>query len=106
MDAINAVPHEYREGALALGATPMHTLFSVVLPAKKTILAGVVLGMGRTGETMAVMLISGNRPTCPALLDPPHDDKQRALEMKLCQRPAGAVVCRPVYIHHGDQLGA
>ena len=38
------VPHEYREGALALGATPMHTLFSVVLPAaKKTILAGVVL---------------------------------------------------------------
>ena len=35
MDAINAVPHEYREGALALGATPMHTLFSVVLPAPK-----------------------------------------------------------------------
>ena len=73
MDAINAVPHEYREGALALGATPMHTLFSVVLPAaKKTILAGVVLGMGRAiGETMAVMLVSGNRPTMPgSVLDP------------------------------------
>ena len=73
MDAINAVPREYREGALALGATPMHTLFSVVLPAaKKTILAGVVLGMGRAiGETMAVMLVSGNRPTMPgSVLDP------------------------------------
>lgn len=73
MDAINAVPHEYREGALALGATHMQTLFTVVLPAaKKTILAGVVLGMGRAiGETMAVMLVAGNRPTMPgSVLDP------------------------------------
>ena len=73
MDAIQAVPHEYREGALALGATHMQTLFTVVLPAaKKTILAGVVLGMGRAiGETMAVMLVAGNRPTMPgSILDP------------------------------------
>lgn len=72
-DAINAVPHEYREGALALGATHMQTLFTVVLPAaKKTILAGIVLGMGRAiGETMAVMLVAGNRPTMPgSVLDP------------------------------------
>lgn len=73
MDAIRAVPQEYREGALALGATPMQTLFTVVLPAaKKTILAGIVLGMGRAiGETMAVMLVAGNRPTMPgSVLDP------------------------------------
>lgn len=73
VDAIRAVPKEYREGSLALGATKMQTLFHVVLPAaKKTILAGVVLGMGRAiGETMAVLLVSGNRAFLPtSILDP------------------------------------
>ncbi len=72
-DGIRAVPAEYREGALALGSTHMQMLFKVVLPAaKKTILAGIILGMGRAiGETMAVILVSGNRPTLPgSILDP------------------------------------
>lgn len=72
-DAIEAVPHRYREGALALGASKMQVLFQVVLPAaKKSILGGVVLGMGRAiGETMAVLLVSGNRPFFPSSLTDP-----------------------------------
>jgi phosphate transport system permease protein len=60
--AISAVPREYKEGSLALGATEMQTIFKVVLPAGKSgIITGVILGIGRAiGETMAVMLVCGN----------------------------------------------
>nr|WP_243108433.1 phosphate ABC transporter permease subunit PstC [Maliibacterium massiliense] len=72
-DALRAVPREYTEGSLALGASPMQTTFKVVLPAARSgIMAGVVLGAGRAiGETMAVLLVAGNRPSMPAsLIDP------------------------------------
>lgn len=71
--ALRAVPQEYREGSLALGASPMETLFKVTLPAAKNgIIAAFVLGIGRAvGETMAVVLVCGNRPQIPqSLLDP------------------------------------
>lgn len=71
--ALRAVPQEYREGSLALGASPMETLFKVTLPAAKSgIIAAFVLGVGRAvGETMAVVLVCGNRPQIPkSLLDP------------------------------------
>ena len=67
--ALEAVPREYEEASLALGATPVETWFRVSVPAAKSgIAAAVVLGVGRAiGETMAVMMVSGNVPNMPAL---------------------------------------
>ena len=67
IDAIQAVPKSYKEGSLALGATTWQSTWRVILPAAKSgILAGVILGMGRAvGETMAVIMISGNATTIP-----------------------------------------
>lgn len=67
IDAIQAVPKNYKEGSLALGATTWQSTWRVILPAAKSgILAGVILGMGRAvGETMAVIMISGNATTIP-----------------------------------------
>lgn len=66
--AIRAVPEQYYEGALALGATRERSIFFVVLPAAKSgIMAGVILGLGRAvGETMAVIMVAGNQPRMPA----------------------------------------
>ena len=66
--AIRAVPSNYYEGSLALGATKERSLFFVVLPAAKSgLLAGVVLGIGRAiGETMAVVMVAGNQARMPA----------------------------------------
>jgi len=68
--SIRAVPRSYKEGSLALGATHIQTIFRVIIPAARSgILAGVVLGIGRAiGETMAVILISGNAPVIPGRL--------------------------------------
>ena len=65
--AIRAVPDQYYEGALALGATHERSIFRVVLPAAKSgVLAGVILGIGRAiGETMAVIMVAGNQPSLP-----------------------------------------
>ena len=67
--ALEAVPKEYEEDSLALGATPVETWFRVSVPAAKSgIAAAVVLGVGRAiGETMAVMMVSGNAPNMPDL---------------------------------------
>ena len=65
--AIRAVPENYFEGALALGATKERSVFTAVLPAAKSgIFAGVILGIGRAiGETMAVVMIAGNQTVIP-----------------------------------------
>lgn len=71
--AVRAVPQAYREGSLALGATNMQTLFRVTLPAAKSgVLNAIVLSIGRAiGETMAVILVCGNRASMPtSILDP------------------------------------
>lgn len=67
LDALNAVPRSYFEGALALGATREQSVFRVVLPAAKSgILAAVVLSIGRAiGETMAVIMVIGGSPVMP-----------------------------------------
>ena len=67
--AITAVPKEYEEASLALGATKTDTVFKVVVPAAKIgILTSVVLGIGREiGEAMAVMMVSGNVANMPKL---------------------------------------
>lgn len=66
--AIRSVPAHYYEGALALGATHERSIFSVVLPAAKSgVVAGIVLGIGRAiGETMAVIMVTGNQARMPA----------------------------------------
>ncbi|MSS43707.1 phosphate ABC transporter permease subunit PstC [Anaerosalibacter bizertensis] len=65
--SIRAVPKEYKEGSLALGSTHIDSIFKVMLPsAKSGILASIVLALGRAiGETMAVILVSGNTPLIP-----------------------------------------
>ena len=67
--ALDAVPKEYEEASLALGATPVETYFRVSVPAAKSgIATAVVLGVGRAiGEAMAVMMVSGNVPNMPSL---------------------------------------
>ena len=67
LTSLAAVPHEYEDASLALGATPVETCFRVSVPAAKSgIAAAVVLGVGRAiGEAMAVMMVSGNVPNMP-----------------------------------------
>lgn len=69
MTSLEAVPKEYEDASLALGATPTETFFRVSVPAAKSgIAAAVVLGVGRAiGEAMAVMMVSGNAPNMPEL---------------------------------------
>jgi phosphate transport system permease protein len=65
--SIRAVPHEYKEGSLALGATHWQTIIRTLIPAASSgIIAGIILGIGRAiGETMAVLMVAGNAPVMP-----------------------------------------
>jgi len=69
LTALEAVPREYEDGSLALGATPVETWFRVSVPAARSgIAAAVVLGAGRAiGEAMAVMMVAGNAPNMPSV---------------------------------------
>lgn len=70
VNALDAVPKEYEDASLALGATPVETWFRVSAPAAKSgIAAAVVLGVGRAiGEAMAVSMVAGNQPIIPKSL--------------------------------------
>ena len=70
-DALDAVPSDYVYGALALGATKWQTIWGITLPAARScIVTGVMLGVGRAiGETMAVMMVTGNAARLPLSLD-------------------------------------
>ena len=67
--ALDAVPREYEDASLALGASPVETFFKVSVPtARSGIAAAVVLGVGRAiGEAMAVMMVAGNVANMPSL---------------------------------------
>jgi len=67
-DALKNVPETYRHGSLALGVTRWQTIWGVTLPAARSgILTAIMLGVGRTiGETMTVMMVTGNAPVMPA----------------------------------------
>ena len=71
LNALEAVPKEYEEASLSLGATPVETYFKVSVPAARSgITAAVVLGVGRAiGEAMAVIMVSGNAPNMPSLFE-------------------------------------
>ena len=112
--ALNAVPPEYEQGSLALGATDTETWFRISIPAARSgIAAGIVLGIGRAiGEAMAVMMVAGNSPQyagqpLPQRYLPDHGHRQGD---ELRQRPAeaGAVQHRAgaVRLHHGHQCAA
>jgi phosphate transport system permease protein len=70
-DALDAVPKSYRDAALAMGATRWQMIWRVAVPAARSgILIAVMLGMGRAiGETMAVMMVTGNAARLPLTLD-------------------------------------
>ena len=70
-DALDAVPKSYRDASLAMGATHWQTIWRVVVPAGRSgILIAVMLGLGRAiGETMAVMMVTGNAARMPTTLD-------------------------------------
>lgn len=67
VNSLDAVPHSYYEGAVALGATKEQAVFKIVVPsAKSGIMTSVILGIGRAlGETMAVIMVAGNSPVFP-----------------------------------------
>ncbi|MGF1702975.1 phosphate ABC transporter permease subunit PstC [Photobacterium makurazakiensis] len=70
--SIRAVPHSYKEGSYALGASQMFTIFKLLVPAARSgIMTGVILGVARAlGETMAIIMVMGNSPAMPeGLLD-------------------------------------
>ena len=69
-DALDAVPRTYRQAALAMGATRWQTIWRVTLPAARSgVLTAIMLGVGRAiGETMTVMMVTGNAPVLPASL--------------------------------------
>ncbi len=71
LTALDAVPKDYEEASLALGATPEETYFRVSVPAAKSgIAAAVVLGVGRAiGEAMAVIMVSGNVANMPGMFE-------------------------------------
>lgn len=70
-DALSTVPQSYRQASLALGATPWQTIWGVTLPAARSgVLTAIMLGLGRAlGETMAVMMVTGNAPMLPTSLN-------------------------------------
>jgi phosphate transport system permease protein len=70
-DALDTVPRSYRDASLALGVTPWQTIWNVTLPAARTgVITACMLGIGRTiGETMAVMMVTGNAPVMPTGLN-------------------------------------
>ncbi len=69
LSALDAVPKEYEDASLALGATPIETYFRVSVPAAKSgVAAAIVMGTGRAiGESMAVLMVAGNAPNMPSL---------------------------------------
>ena len=70
--ALKAVPKEYEEASLALGATHIETVFRVTVPAARSgIATAIVLGIGRAiGEAMAIIMVAGNVANMPGLLTP------------------------------------
>ncbi|QIZ76141.1 phosphate ABC transporter permease subunit PstC [Ferrimonas lipolytica] len=65
--SIRALPSQYKEGSLALGASKIYTIFNVLIPAARSgILTGIILGIARAiGETMAIIMVMGNAPAMP-----------------------------------------
>ncbi|MDD3493438.1 MAG: phosphate ABC transporter permease PstA [Candidatus Thermoplasmatota archaeon] len=94
-DAIKAVPREFKEGSLALGATKWETIKKVTVPsALSGITAAIILGIGRAiGETMAVMMVIGNSALIPSLKEPfmPLKTLTSAIAVEMGEAPYGSM---------------
>jgi len=95
-DALDTVPRSYREGAWAIGATRWQTIWRVTLPAAKSgVLTAVMLGVGRAiGETMAVMMVTGNAPIMaitPASLFSPARTMTATIAAEMGEVASGSV---------------
>ncbi|HNY24909.1 MAG TPA: ABC transporter permease subunit, partial [Bacteroidales bacterium] len=90
-DALRTVPKAVREASLALGASQMQTIFRVTIPyCASGILAAVVLGIGRAvGETMAVLMVTGNAAIIPDSLFKPVRTIPATIAAELGEAPAG-----------------
>lgn len=91
-DAIVSVPKSYREGSLALGATQWQTIHRVIMPAASSgILAAVMLGIGRViGETMAVLMITGNAAVLPTSILQPVRTMTATIAAEMGEAVAGS----------------
>lgn len=98
-DAVAAVPDSLREASLALGATPWQTMWRVVLPAAKSgAFAGVLLGMGRAiGETMTVLMVSGNSPVWPPSFLSPVRTMTATVALEMAEAPVGGLHYRALF---------
>ena len=92
-DALRAVPKSMREGSLALGATRWQTIYKVILPAAISgITAAVILGIGRAiGETMTVLMVTGNAVQIPTSLADPVRTLTATIAAELGEAPQGGV---------------
>ena len=90
-DAMRSCPRSLREASLALGATRWQTIYRVVIPASMSgITSGVVLGIGRAvGETMAVLMVTGNAAVIPASILEPLRTIPATIAAELGEAPAG-----------------
>ena len=111
--ALEAVPKEYEDASLALGATPVETYFRVSVPAAKSGIAAAVLGVGRAiGEAMAVMMVSGNVPNMPSFPERKVSDNGRCKRNVVLQRLAASNrPCSPYStgafsVHYADKRRA
>ncbi|MGC9530309.1 MAG: phosphate ABC transporter permease subunit PstC [Candidatus Bipolaricaulaceae bacterium] len=98
-DALAAVPESLREASLALGATPWQSMWRVVLPAARSgVFAGAFLGMGRAiGETMTVLMVSGNSPVWPPSLLWPVRTMTATIALEMAEAPVGGLHYRALF---------
>lgn len=99
-DAIRKTPQDMREASLAMGATQLQTIFRVVLPCSISgITAAVVLGIGRAiGETMAVLMVTGNAAVIPHTLFEPMRTIPATIAAELGESPAGGVHYKALFM--------
>jgi phosphate transport system permease protein len=99
-DAMRATPRTMREASLALGATPWQTVYRVIVPyASSGIMAAVVLGIGRAvGETMAVLMVTGNAAVMPHSLFQPVRTIPATIAAELGEAPAGGAHYQALFL--------
>lgn len=99
-DAMRATPRAMREASLALGATPWQTIYKVIIPyASSGIMAAVVLGIGRAiGETMAVLMVTGNAAVMPNSLFQSVRTIPATIAAELGEAPAGGAHYQSLFL--------
>ena len=101
-DAMRSCPRNMREASLALGATQWQTIYKVVIPFSISgITSGIVLGIGRAiGETMAVLMVTGNAAVMPHSILEPLRTIPATIAAELGEAPAGLFIrCHPLFHH-------